>query len=755
MKTHLPKNLVLFFWLLLLTNLQGYTQNIDFGKSYVNITKGLNGGTIEPGDTLEIRSAFVVRAGTYDSCGYFDVIPAGTTYIPGTIRVITNEGKTYKQFTDAINDDEGWISGTNVRINLGYNQAAAPATALRRGRISNTHKPTFGGNSCIMVASFRVRVTVPLGSIINTGGGNMTYKNGAAAITTFTFPMNMLSVYTNMGLCPNQVGTNSIGTEFNGTFGSGKNRNRAASANVPPSYTYAIFNTNTPNDYTYGIANNTSTQVNYSTFNTWAKPDNTAPSHRVFTVWDIIGDHTGAVSPTLGNPASDTVINSNGGYMLVVNASYRIDSAFMQTISGLCPNTYYEISCWIRNICSLCGNDSNGRGATNAGYIPSIAGPPGSADSSGVQPNITFEVDGLDYYTTGNIRYSGQWVKKGFTFRTGPAQTSFVLKFFNNAPGGGGNDWALDDISVATCLPNLTVNPVPLYTACSGNVVDFGATVRSFFNNYTQYKWQRSTNGGVSWSDVGVSGTGIPALVAGQWQYTVSFPTFIATSADNGHLYRIVVATTSANLSNSSCTTSSSTNFTTLRIVDCTILPVALVKWSGYTVKNYSKLKWETEKEDGPVEYTIERSETGLQYKQVGTVEGRYQDGTENTYYFDDPTELQKPTYYRLSINNNSGRPSYSQIILLQPHSNIFQARVIQNPFKDIIRIQIDVPQKATVNMKLLDISGRILDSREIPLPRGSQIIEWNGLDRLAKGIYTLNISYGNEQKNIRLIKER
>jgi len=254
---------------------------------------------------------------------------------------------------------------------------------------------------------------------------------------------------------------------------------------------------------------------------------------------------------------------------------------------------------------------------------------------------------------------------------------------------------------------------------------------------------------------VGVSGTGIPSLVAGQWEYTVSFPTFIATAADDGHLYRIVVATTNANLSNSSCTTSSSTNFTTLRIIDCTILPVALVNWSGYTVKNYSKLKWETEKEDGPVEYTIERSETGLQYKQVGTVEGRYQDGTENTYYFDDPTELQKPTYYRLSINNNSGRPSYSQIILLQPHSNIFQARVIQNPFKDIIRIQLDVPQKATVYMKLLDISGRLLDSRETPLPRGAQIIEWDGLNRLANGIYTLNISYGNEQKNIRLIKER
>src|SRR5882672_5640108 len=112
-------------------------QNIDFGKSYINVTKGLNGGTVETGDTLEIRASFVVRSGTYDSCGYTDAVPAGTTYIPGSIRVLTNEGKIYKQFTDAMNDDQGWLTGSTVRINLGYNTAASPATAFRRGRVAN------------------------------------------------------------------------------------------------------------------------------------------------------------------------------------------------------------------------------------------------------------------------------------------------------------------------------------------------------------------------------------------------------------------------------------------------------------------------------------------------------------------------------------------------------------------------------------------------------------------------------------------
>jgi hypothetical protein len=456
MKIHVPifslaGALIFIFFFQLPFSAQG--QNIDFGKSYINVTKGLSGGTLENGDILEIRSAFVVRSGTYDSCGYTDIIPVGTAYIPNTIRVLTNEGKVYKQFTDPAGDDEGWITGTIVRINLGYNQASAPAKWNRRGRVTNSDRPSFYGGTCIMIASFRVRITASVGSIISTGGGSMTYKSGVASISTFTFPSNTIAVYTNFGICPNTIGTNALGTESNGTFGSGKPRNRGTSANVPPSYTYNIFTANSPNDYYYGIANNTSVVNAYTTTNNWPKPDNSTPSHRVFGVWDIIGDHTNAVSPTLGNTAADTV-NVRGGYMLVINASYRIDSAFQQTISNLCPNTYYEISCWMRNICSKCGCDSAGRGNTTSGYIPTAPG-----DSSGVYPNLTFEVDGIDYYSTGNITYTGTWVKKGFTFLTGPAQTSFTLKFFNNAPGGGGNDWALDDISVATCSPNLAFTP--------------------------------------------------------------------------------------------------------------------------------------------------------------------------------------------------------------------------------------------------------------------------------------------------------
>src|SRR3982751_6235146 len=132
MKRSIPFSALLLF-LSFSANL-AFSQNFDYGKTYINVSKGVNGGTVEPGDTLEIRTTFVVRASYYDSCAFYDTIRPGTQYIPSTLRILTNEGKVYKAFTDALLDDCGRVTvvglNTYILINMGYNTADAPATAL-------------------------------------------------------------------------------------------------------------------------------------------------------------------------------------------------------------------------------------------------------------------------------------------------------------------------------------------------------------------------------------------------------------------------------------------------------------------------------------------------------------------------------------------------------------------------------------------------------------------------------------------------
>ncbi len=727
-----------------------YAQNIDFGRSYINVSKGLNGGTVEPGDTLEIRASVVVKAGAYDSCSYTDAIPVATTYLPGTIRVLTNEGTIYKQFTDATGDDAGWISGTNIRINLGFN-GLTMATAYRSGRISNNNKPSFYGGTCIMIASFRVKVTGAYNTMINLGTGFMTYKPSTALpttpVSTFNFPNRTIAIYRNYGMCSNTVGTNSIGTEFNGTFGTGKPRNRGTSANVPAGYIYSLFTSGAPNDYHYGVANNTSINTGYTTLNTWPKPDNT---HRVFGLWDIIGDHTGATNPALGNPAADTALNPNAGYMLVVNAAYRIDSAFQQTISGLCPNTYYEVSCWIRNICSKCGCDSNGTGSGGAGYLPTAPG-----DSSGVYPNLSFGVDGIDYYSTGNITYLGKWVKKGFTFLTGATQTSFVLKFYNNASGGGGNDWALDDISVATCSPNLAFTPSNNPTICTGNLVNVGAYVRSYFNNYTFFQWKKSLDNGVTWSNTATTGTGVPTWNGTAYEYFTPYPSFVAAKTDSGAKFKVVVSSTLSNLSNANCSFTDLSSVLTLNIIDCGIpLSTDFISFTGHFQTDRSMLNWTTSKEDEKLTFFIERSTDGINFITAATIEGSNTTTTTNSYRWSEPNEMTSDLYYRIRLTNKDHKEKVSRILKLALQSQSLSLVNFPNPFSDQLAADVTVADAQVINLQLIDNFGRVVIQKKCTLSAGSNRVQIDQTSGLPNGIYTLQLKTPNSTVNNRVVKQ-
>ncbi len=735
------------------------TPLIDFGKSYVNISKP-SGGTVETNDILEIRATVVVRSGSFDSCSFNDVIPAGTSYIPGTLRILTNEGKIYKQFTDSrfdASNDEGWISGSNITMNMGYRDVDQPATVYRRGRIRNNngHKPNFGGNNTIQMASYRVQVTAAGGSVINLGGGNITYTTTPPTVSSFNFPSRQVAVYTNFGICANSVGVNSLGTEFNGSFGNGNLRNRGTSANVPAGYTYSGFaGTNMPNDYYYAIANNTSTQSNYSTVNTWAKPDNSSPTHRVFRLWDIIGDHTGAADPLAGNPAADTTNGNTGGYMLVINAAYRIDSAFQHTITGLCPNTYYEISCWMRNICSKCGNDSNAVSAGSGGYIPT-----GPGDSSGVKPNLAMALDGVDYYTTGDLPYTGQWVKKGFTFLTGPSQTSFTLRYYNNAPGGGGNDWALDDITVATCSPNMQYSPSLNPNICEGNSFTLYDTVRSYFSNYVYYQWQRSTDGGVTWTDVtGPSGPASPVWNGSEWEYVTSYtvPPSETQMANSGDMYRLVAATTPGNLSDPGCRFTDEMNIITSTVIDCGVpLNTTFISFSGRTDNNYPILSWTSSRENEALGFDIEKSFNGTDFSWIGSVNSHQQYNAElNSYSFTEPLPLTQQTFYRIKMYNNSGKSVYSKVIYLANPLSGLQFMSVINPFSQQLQFDINSEKKRIADAELVDQFGRSVKKTRYDLTPGNNRLHIHNTGHLPPGIYYLRIHSEGMIINRKVVKK-
>ncbi len=567
-------------------------------------------------------------------------------------------------------------------------------------------------------------------------------------------------IFQNLAICAN-ASNNAITSEFGGTFGSGKAKNRVASSKISNNYTYNTFGPATPNDYYYNISNNTSTgAAGYTTSNAWAIPDpNIAGftySHRVFGVWDIIGDHTGALNPLLGNPATDTV-NSTGGYMAVINSSYKTGITFLDTINNLCPNTYYQYSAWFRNICSKCSCDSNGKGPASAGYIPS-----GPGDSSGVRPNLTFNVNGYDYYTTGDMPYTGQWIKKGFTYLTGPTQTSMIIYVRNNAPGGGGNDWALDDISVASCAPNISLTPNKPDTLCRGSDDTVRFKVTAFFNNYTQWKLEKSIDGGATWISPGIdtlgnapSGTALPVFnpVSGLYEWLVS-RYYRLNNVDTTVIYRLTIASTAGNLTNAGCNYITS-NPKIVRTANCMItLPTQLTVRGDLQNGSLARIQWTSQNETGSIIYVVERSDdAGAHYRPLVTIAGTASAGMGNSYIYNDVQPVTGQSFYRIQISDHEYH-NYSRIILLSVDEIGLNISGLVNPFNNSISFNMTVPNDHTIELGLYDAFGRRLMTSHQTAYKGINHIELKEPAGLQTGMYILQVLYDNQMITKQLIKK-
>lgn len=171
---------------------------------------------------------------------------------------------------------------------------------------------------------------------------------------------------------------------------------------------------------------------------------------------------------------------------MLVNASYQPADFFVTTVTGLCRNTTYEFSSWIMNVLK---------------------------SPSGIQPNITFSIETssgtvLNTFNTGNISVTTQpeWKQYGFFFTTVASNPDVVLRITNNAPGGVGNDLALDDITFRPCGPVISSairgnnNKIDV---CINEQVDydFTAVVSPGFLAPV-FQWQVSIDLGITWKDI-------------------------------------------------------------------------------------------------------------------------------------------------------------------------------------------------------------------------------------------------------------
>ncbi|MHA4846034.1 T9SS type A sorting domain-containing protein [Flavitalea antarctica] len=735
---------------------------VRYGNSYVNITQKTTGGVVRPGDTLEIRMTIHHATGsTLRNLRFVDSIPSRTSMLTGAtdrLKVITNEGLTYKGYSLAAGDDAGSYTATpapgefNIRMNLGFgtsnpgipinNSFTESASATGTGLSSNNPR---GGGGLLFAVAYRVVVSGAVGDTISLRPARFIYNIGGADISLTATPYKLL-ISNPLSLCTNSIGVNSA-AEAGGTFGTGSTLNRSTDLSIPIAGYSFVSNVGpsvSVGDGTYALVKNMSPRQSTNRFANrepycggLPSTDPFACANRMYGHWYIDGDHSGT-NNAIGNLPPDA--STSSGYMLMVNADYVASEVYSQTLSNLCPDTYYEFSAWFRNICATCGVDSIGQQFTGTATAPAAGYP-------GVYPNLSFSLNGLDYYSTGEIDTLG-WQKKGFVFRTGPTQTSATFAIRNNSQGGGGNDWVLDDISVATCTPNLNLVPVGNTNQCYNDQVDINCDVISYFNNYVFYQWQVSHDNGATFVDTLAMGTGTPVLTGGNYVYNAPFPSFLADSAQHLVQYRIRVATSPANLYGGCAF------FNSARIIvmvdNCRyVLKTDLLSFKASLVGKQANLKWQTNNETSKTTFDIQKSYDGTRFFRIGTLTGvEYK----HTYSFIDPEPVNGPVFYRIVVTE-PGNKKISNTELLKTSDANFGFVSVANPFYDVLLFDFNTQQNTVATIVISDAHGRTIRSFRQSFVKGSNPVTVNNLGALNGGTYVLQVISGDGVRSRRVIK--
>lgn len=183
-------------------------------------------------------------------------------------------------------------------------------------------------------------------------------------------------------------------------------------------------------------------------------------------------------------------------------------------------------------------------------------------------------------------------------------------------------------------------------------------------------------------------------------------------------------------------------------------LPVRFTEFTGSLVNNSSLLKWTTATENNNKGFEIERSYDGISFKKIGFIAGSGNSTVLHNYTFLDKDIAQDDNYYRLRQVDLDGNSTFSGIILINDKlANFSTLKVLQNPFRGYLDLQLPQRQSKQLVIHLYDMGGRVIYNQILSSDQTKLRLNFDGKN-FNSGIYILQVSDGSKQYITKVIKQ-
>jgi hypothetical protein len=547
----------------------------------------------------------------------------------------------------------------------------------------------------MLVADGQSVITSPQGLNIASGNYDVNITNNVYDLFA---PVTTLPVFvgSNTGVCiPAPSGFNDypdcnsnevmVYSENFGASGVASNSNYNGA--LPSGYIsdYAVINSscNEPGDGKLSIINTTD------------MTGRGCNSNKIFGNIQVTNDHTGNL----------------GGAYLFVNGSYNPGKIFEKTITGLCAGSLYTFSAWVKDLAPyVFGNVYNFR------PIP---------------PKLSFYLNGSladnDAIPTSTLiePTNTSWVKVGFQFYADNAGLATLI-IRNDAPGGIGNDFAIDDISLTKCEPNISIT-ADIF--CIGATAILNSTITGGTLANTRYKWYKN--------NVPVTG----------WTTNSAYATNVFAP---GNQFFVEIAE-AANTTNTSCIYKSGTATVATQLPGCYVLPNNNIIAKIYTENYKNFIKWSYNKNSVVSFYQIQLSIDGNTFETIKTVISHSDDKLEYINQIILNTNF-AINYYRIVAVLKDNKKEFSTVLITKNYLKEFFVTLSQNNTKDKIGLSINSEKKQRLIISVIDMLGHIITKNDYKIYQGINDIEILNTNKLTNGSYIIKINSDTEMHTLKAL---
>ena len=185
------------------------------------------------------------------------------------------------------------------------------------------------------------------------------------------------------------------------------------------------------------------------------------------------------------------------------------------------------------------------------------------------------------------------------------------------------------------------------------------------------------------------------------------------------------------------------------------VLPVELVSFQGNINKsNRVSLGWKVTNNETIDQFEIQRSYDGSEFKTIGVVFASEKKGSEDYMFYETISSFDKARYRLKTIDQND-QVTYSKILVFQSkaatNSNI---KIIGNPVTDKLTFNYSASATQAIDVKIYDMTGRIIMSNKINSLEGSNIISFPLALNFKPNMYVLEVSNGSAIQTAKFIKQ-